>query len=306
VADEIFLKNWFVARPVTGFRAIPYSIIAVAFPTIIRIYVSNFVMGCDYSAYIPFVLLSAAFLGWKYAAVITIVDVIVLDALFLVLSHRHLGITCDVIAIVSFFATSAAIIAFVEWVRELVKRDHGLAPSDDRRRGIIFSLEAGEALASWPGSASRLRLGPQDEVAEMMADFLMQREVGRRLTSPSLRVSTVPLPRNADDLLLILGTAQPEGTPIDYNQLCRERWGDAALPILQFQLGKLADRHDVIWAGGASSLVYLTKLGRQRARALRQNLSFRTGEWLHGNPHLIAWLGAAIVILALLFLLCEV
>jgi signal transduction histidine kinase len=50
----------------------------------------------------------------------------------------------------------------------------------DPASGIVFSLEDGDAWASWPGSSAPLRLGQQDDVAEMMRDFLAQIELGKR------------------------------------------------------------------------------------------------------------------------------
>jgi hypothetical protein len=198
---------------------------------------------------------------------------------------------------------SAVIIAFTEWVRELVKEGHGLGPSPERRNGIIFSLEGGEALASWPGSGRPMRLGPHDEVAEMMVDFLMQRDVGRRLTG--LGIFTGPLPQDLDDLLLLLARTQLEGTLIDFDQFCRERWGDAALPILRLQLGKLADRGDVVWAGGVTTPVIITKSGRQRVKAPSQSPSPQTAEWRPGNSRFMALLVAAIFVLAVLILILK-
>ena len=46
---------------------------------------------------------------------------------------------------------------------------------------VVFSLEGGQAWASWYGSHSWVRLGPENEVAEMMRDFLAQRELAKRL-----------------------------------------------------------------------------------------------------------------------------
>ena len=59
----------------------------------------------------------------------------------------------------------------------------GLNGSSDG--GIVFSLEKGQAWASWYGQESHVQLGPQGEVAEMMEDFLAQLEVGKRLNRSS-------------------------------------------------------------------------------------------------------------------------
>jgi hypothetical protein len=46
---------------------------------------------------------------------------------------------------------------------------------------IIFSLLDGHVWASWPGSDASVNLGAQEEVTEMMSDFLAQCELGERL-----------------------------------------------------------------------------------------------------------------------------
>ena len=53
--------------------------------------------------------------------------------------------------------------------------------SDESAGGIVFSLEKGEVWASWYGEGPSLRLGSQQRVSAMMADFLKQEEVGKRL-----------------------------------------------------------------------------------------------------------------------------
>lgn len=46
---------------------------------------------------------------------------------------------------------------------------------------IIFSLQDGYVLASWPGTDASVRLGRHETVAAMMEDFLAQDALGRRL-----------------------------------------------------------------------------------------------------------------------------
>jgi len=55
--------------------------------------------------------------------------------------------------------------------------------------GIIFSLRDGEAWASWKTDPWAVRLGPQEEVAAMMEDFLAQIKVAERLNGdPGLMI----------------------------------------------------------------------------------------------------------------------
>ena len=76
--------------------------------------------------------------------------------------------------------SSALVIGLILLFRRLLaqrKRSQARGSST----GIIFSLEKGDAWASFSGSDAPMRLGPQAEVEKMMHDFLAQLEVGRRL-----------------------------------------------------------------------------------------------------------------------------
>ena len=73
-----------------------------------------------------------------------------------------------------------------------IAQEHGTGPEAHRLLddlvgptgpgGVIFSLQDGQAWASWPTAGFHLRLGPRDDVAEMMKDFVAQVEMGKRLT----------------------------------------------------------------------------------------------------------------------------
>ena len=80
-----------------------------------------------------------------------------------------------------FLAIGAAIIVSVELMRRTVAHFARLSNPNEYSSGIIFSLEAGQAWASWPGQPVPVRLGPEQEVAAMMKDFLGQIATARRL-----------------------------------------------------------------------------------------------------------------------------
>ncbi len=73
------------------------------------------------------------------------------------------------------------IVFTVEFVRRSFARFSRLASVKETSSGVIFSLEGGQAWASWPGSPSPVRLGPESEVTEMMHDFIAQVELGKRM-----------------------------------------------------------------------------------------------------------------------------
>ncbi|GAA3893862.1 hypothetical protein GCM10022276_11340 [Sphingomonas limnosediminicola] len=60
-------------------------------------------------------------------------------------------------------------------------------PGFPHKPEIIFSLADGLVSASWPGTATRVVLGPYDGVKAMMQDFLDQSALGDRLAKRALR-----------------------------------------------------------------------------------------------------------------------
>jgi hypothetical protein len=172
------LAKWLIQPPVTGKRAFAWSIAAVAVPTLGRAMVADAVTGIAFIPYIPFVLLSAVFLSWKYAAVTAIASSAIADALFVGVPYAVVEGPADVFGVVVFLGASLLIIALVQTMRTVVKHHGRPAGATD---GIIFSEERGQAWASWPGASYYVRLGPQDQVAEMMKDYLAQLELGKRL-----------------------------------------------------------------------------------------------------------------------------
>jgi len=162
--------------------ALFWTILAVLIPTVFREVVPGSMMGCETIPYVPSVLLAAVFLGWRYAAIAALFSALVADWLFLG-PDRTLVDACDLFGVGVFLFASALIIASVELPRQ-VPRDSVCSAPDRDPAGIVFSLEKGQAWASWYGQKAPIRLGPESEVAEMMEDFLAQLEVGKRLANP--------------------------------------------------------------------------------------------------------------------------
>jgi len=84
-----------------------------------------------------------------------------------------------------FLGYSAFAILVVCIFRMTAARSLRPADSQARASGIVFSLEDGQAWASWYGVDAPARLGSPDEVVPMMEDFPAQVELGKRL-QPSL------------------------------------------------------------------------------------------------------------------------
>jgi hypothetical protein len=156
-------------------------IVAIAVPTIIRFVVAHEVSGVAFSPYVPFVLLTAVMLKWTHAAAVALISAAVADLLFVEPLFELLAGPTDAFGIAIFLASSALMIILVRASRFIVHARPKPVPSGETETGIIFSLEKGQAWASWSDSGRPLRLGPESEVAEMMKDFLAQIELGKRL-----------------------------------------------------------------------------------------------------------------------------
>lgn len=174
-------RNLLEAPTVTGIQAMPWAMLAVAVPTIFRAALDGVVVGVAVTPYLPFVLLAALFLSWGYATVVALVSATIADAWFIGPPTKFFEGPTDIVAIVLFLTISAMMIILLREVRRTLAKRPAVGHSKDAPSGIIFSLEDGQAWASWYGSGPAIRLGPQEEVTEMMHDFIAQIELGRRL-----------------------------------------------------------------------------------------------------------------------------
>lgn len=166
---------------ITGRWALFWAVAAVVTPTFVRYSVQGVVSGCETITYVPFVLLSAVFLGWRIAVPVALASAYFADALFMGHDHLLLEGPCDIYGMTAFLAGSGLIIASVEVIRRELLNMPGFEAAGERPGGIVFSVEDGQAFASWYGRRSAVRLGSQEEVAEMMEDFLAQVELAKRL-----------------------------------------------------------------------------------------------------------------------------
>lgn len=175
------LRKWLVTTPIAGKPALWFAVAAVGLPTLYRMSLDGIVMGIGYCPYLPFVLFSAVLLGWRQAAVIALISVAVVDVLFVGQRFQLFEGPTDMLGDLGFLVASALIIALVQAIRTAFEDLVGPTVAG----GVIFSLKDGQAWASWPTAGYHLRLGPQDDVAEMMKDFVAQVELGKRLNRKS-------------------------------------------------------------------------------------------------------------------------
>ena len=174
------LNRWLIAPVLTGWRALAWGLIAVALPTLVRAAIGGEVTGCEFTPYLPFVLVSAILLRWWQASAVAVASVAVMGGLFQGLLTHRLPPACFVPSAAVFLASSAGLIAIASLRGRLIT---DLQMPNEEAGGIVFSLHRGEVWASWYGHAHRLRLGSRARVARMMEDFLKQEELARRLGS---------------------------------------------------------------------------------------------------------------------------
>ena len=183
VMDKV--SKLLLAPPAIGIRALLYGIVLILVPTAIRQILDSFLAGhLSFLIYVPFVIMAAILLRWTYAAAVALASWAVANVLFLEPRYQFTLDRVEEVSFVIFALSGALLIALVEAVRRIVENSLRPArPDTSFTTPVVFSSERGQAWASWYGSHSWVRLGPEDEVAECMQDFLAQRAVAERLHS---------------------------------------------------------------------------------------------------------------------------
>jgi len=173
------LADLLAAPRVVGPLAILFGFGALAIPTGILSLDHALPAGACCTTYFPFIMLSAVLLQPVYSWIVAIGSAGLADALFMGPRFQLFESPMDTFGDAATLISAALIILLISLFRwALARRSHATcSPS-----GIIFSLEKGDAWASWKGSGGPVRLGPHEEVEDMMQDFLAQLELGRRLT----------------------------------------------------------------------------------------------------------------------------
>lgn len=174
------LSKLLLAPPAKGTRALLYGLALIAIPTAIRLLLGLVIDQLPFFPYIPFVIIAAIVLDWRYASAVALGSWIVADLLFIEPRYQLNFGAYEVVGFTIFFASAALLIALAEAVRRIVENSLRPARPEGIAAPVVFSLEGGQAWASWYGSHSWVRLGPEEDVAEMMQDFLAQRELGKR------------------------------------------------------------------------------------------------------------------------------
>ena len=172
------LNRWLQMPVVSGRLALLFGIAALAIPTLVRAAVSGVVTGCEFTPYLPFVLVCAVLLRWWQATIVALAAVAIMGGMFGGSSSSELP--CFISAASIFLASSAMMIGVAVVLRRVISAVRGPG-ADESGGGIVFSLEKGDVWASWYGQGTPIRLGSQRKVSEMMKDFLAQVEIAKRL-----------------------------------------------------------------------------------------------------------------------------
>ena len=128
----------------SGWMALFGGIIAVGIPTSVRAAISGVVTGCEFTPYLPFVLLSAIILGWRAALLVTLASVGVLGGLFEGPTNHLVTEACFLSSAGIFLTSSALIIGTV--VPRALHNLEVLSEKYFRKTPVI----AGQGAAEWP------------------------------------------------------------------------------------------------------------------------------------------------------------
>ena len=173
------LKMALQQPPLTGGRALLFGTAALTAPTLMHFVVDGSGRALAFVAYFPSVVLAALVMRSWQAALFAVACACASDWFFLEQTDHLTFSANDVLGIPIFLAASALIIAVVRAMRGFIERIHSPNASPSK---LIFSEEKQQAWVHFDNDRPSVRLGPHEEVAEMMEDYIAQVEFGRRLT----------------------------------------------------------------------------------------------------------------------------
>jgi hypothetical protein len=172
-------KSWLFTPPLRGTWAVAVSVVAVALPTMIQLGISPVDQAC--TIFCPFVLATSILCGWRFALPVAFGSAISCNTILMGPPYGFHFERSEIEGLATFLGYSAFVILVVRLFRATAARSLRQAGARERVSGIVFSLDEGQAWASWYGIDAPVRLGPQDEVVQMMEDFIAQVELGKQL-----------------------------------------------------------------------------------------------------------------------------
>lgn len=179
------LRKLLLGPQLSGRDALLCAAAALAAPTLLRVAIDGYVEDLAFTAYLPFVLLSAVLLDWRAASAVALGSALLADLLFVAPRGQVLESPSDLFGLTFFGLTALLAIAIVNVVRKATSHPLQVGRPIDTPKPIIFSLKDGQACVSWEDGPAFVPLGRGDEVAEVMREFLAQQAVGERLSRRS-------------------------------------------------------------------------------------------------------------------------
>lgn len=162
-------NRWLQGPLTADWQALLGGMVAVWIPSMIRLAVTGSVTGCEFTPYVPFVLVCAILMRWWQAGAVALASVAILGGLFA--GTPHFTASCFEPAAGIFLGASAAMIGIVSVVRRLLA---GLLMDNTASgTGVVFSVEKGDVWATWNGSEAPIRLGSRGTIADKMETFLV-------------------------------------------------------------------------------------------------------------------------------------
>src|SRR6187455_2899307 len=134
--------RWLEGPAFTGWQAHLAGALVVAVPTIARVAINGLVTGCEFTPYLPFVLLAAILLRWWQAVGVALASVAIMGGL-VTGSTNQLMAECFISAASVFLAGAAVTIGTVVLMRRALAaaQTWGIV---EAAGGIVFSLRDDE------------------------------------------------------------------------------------------------------------------------------------------------------------------
>lgn len=174
-------KSWLFTPPLHGAWAAAVSVPSVAIATLVHLNMFSPMDGQVCTVFCPFVLATSILCGWRWALAVAAGSAIGCNTILMGTPYSFHFQRSEIEGLSTFLGYSALVILIIQLFRLKAARSLRQAGAKERTPGIVFSLEEGQAWASWYGIDAPVRLGPRDEVVQMMEDFIAQVELGTRL-----------------------------------------------------------------------------------------------------------------------------
>jgi hypothetical protein len=174
-------KSWLFAPPIHGPWAVALTVVAGLIPVFIRLGMSPQIDDQACTIFCPFVLAISILCGWRWALALAVGTATACNTILMGAPYMFHFQRSEIEGLSTFLGYSVFVVLVIQLFRMTAARSLRQAGAAERASGIVFSLDDGQAWASWYGIDAPVRLGPRDEVVQMMEDFIAQVELGKRL-----------------------------------------------------------------------------------------------------------------------------